>query len=606
MNDTRIRFWNQCLVVIALLLVGGCSDHAVQQPNVILVMTDDQGYGDLSAHGNPVLETPHLDQLHSESIRFTDFHAAPMCTPTRGQLMTGVDAIRNGAMNVSSGRTLLRREFPTMPEVFREGGYQTGIFGKWHLGDNYPYRPQDRGFDESLWFPSSHISSLPDYWENDYFDDTYIRNGHRQAYTGYTSDVFFSEAIEWMRRVAESDQRFFCYIPTAAPHGPLFVPDKYRGPIAARLAEVETSLPGWNPDRGPALVSFLAMIANIDENMGRLEAFLSEAGLRDNTILIFLTDNGSTLGPHYYNAGMRGGKVTLWEGGHRVPCFVRWPEGGLREPGDMGGLAQVQDLLPTLIELCSLRSPKTHSDGANLAGVLRGETVPPEDRMLVINYSRMPIRQPATVMREGAAVLWKRWRLLEDRELYNLDADPRQATNVISEHPEVVSRMRAHLDQWWAGVEDRANTFEYVTIGSDKENPAMLSACEWADVFVDQQGQVRLGVPKNGFWHLEVASEGNYHFELRRWPREAGLPFQGSVPETRVTDGVLRAGKALPISRARIQIGEFSDEAIVSENDQAVHFSTKLTQGKTRLQTWFLDSSGQELCGAYYVYIRKE
>jgi len=169
---------------------------AASRPNVIVLLTDDQGYGDLSCHGNPVLKTPNLDRLYSQSVRFTDFHVAPMCTPTRGQLMTGVDALRNGAMNVSSGRTPLRLEYPTMANVFRANGYRTAMFGKWHLGDNYPYRPQDRGFEKAIWFPSSHISSAPDYWNNDYFDDVYRHNGERQAFKGYCTDVFFREAMQ--------------------------------------------------------------------------------------------------------------------------------------------------------------------------------------------------------------------------------------------------------------------------------------------------------------------------------------------------------------------------------------------------------------------------
>ncbi|HAK97144.1 MAG TPA: hypothetical protein DCM87_19685, partial [Planctomycetes bacterium] len=332
------------------------SAAAAARPNVIVVITDDQGYGELSSHGNPVLRTPHLDRLRSESVRFADFHAAPMCTPTRGQLMTGRDALRNGAMNVSSGRTLLRRGIPTMADLFAASGWRTGLFGKWHLGDAYPYRPQDRGFHESIWFPSSHIGSLPDAWENDYFDDTYIHNGRARAFKGYTTDVFFGEAIAWMKAEAAAGRPFFCYLATAAPHGPHFVPDRCRAPVRAALEAAREKLASQRPEETRAmdanvereLVSYLAMIADIDEHMGRLEAFLREQGLRENTLLIFLTDNGSTFGPRYFNAGMKGGKTTLWEGGHRVPCFVRWPAGGLRPAGDVGGLTQVQDILPTL------------------------------------------------------------------------------------------------------------------------------------------------------------------------------------------------------------------------------------------------------------------
>ncbi|MBW3599978.1 MAG: arylsulfatase, partial [Planctomycetes bacterium] len=365
----RRRFMIRIVWLAALSLMGLLlgTANAAERANVIVVITDDQGYGDLSCHGNPVVRTPNLDQLYSESLRHTDFHAAPMCTPTRGQLMTGLDAFRNGAMNVSSGRTLLRRGLPTMADVFAASGYRTGIFGKWHLGDNYPFRPHDCGFHEALWFPSSHINSVPDYWNNDYFDDTYLHNGRRRKYDGYCTDIFFAEAIDWMKRQADQGQSFFTYLPLNAPHGPLFVPERYRRPVRERLSAAEAKLPDLNPGQRASLVSFLAMIENIDENVGRLESFLADHGLRENTLLIFLTDNGSTFGPRYYNAGMKGGKTTLWEGGHRVPLFVRWPGGGFAPPRDVGELTQVQDLLPTLIDVCGLAPPADATfDGVSL------------------------------------------------------------------------------------------------------------------------------------------------------------------------------------------------------------------------------------------------
>ena len=406
-----------------------------RRPNVIIVITDDQGYGDLACHGNPVAVTPNLDQLHDESVRLVDFHAAPMCTSTRGQMLTGLDAARNGAVNVSSGRTLLRADLPTMADIFRAGGYRTGVFGKWHLGDNYPYRPQDRGFEESLWFPSSHISSLPDYWENDYFDDVYCRNGMRERYEGYCTEVFFREAMAWMLDCVDADEPFFAYLPTNAPHYPLWVPAEDREAAEAAFVAGEDALPELEPDLRARIIRFLAMIRNVDTHVGELRAFLHELAIEENTILFFMTDNGSTFGPLYYNAGMRGGKVTLWEGGHRVPCFVHWPDGGLGAPRDIAGLTQIQDLLPTLIDFCGLEpSYKESLDGISLASTLRGEELPPEDRMLFVNYSRMPRTDYPTpdarsVMRsEGTGVLWRRWRLLEETELYDLDSDPMQKT----------------------------------------------------------------------------------------------------------------------------------------------------------------------------------
>ncbi len=306
-------------------------------------------------------------------------------------MLTGLDAARNGAVNVSSGRTLLRADLQTMADIFHAGGYRTGLFGKWHLGDNYPYRPQDRGFEESLWFPSSHISSLPDYWENDYFDDVYCHNGTRERYEGYCTEVFFREAMAWMQERVDADEPFFAYLPTNAPHYPLWAPAEDREAAEAAFAAGEDALPELEPSLRTRIIRFLAMIRNVDTHVGELRAFLRELAIEENTILIFMTDNGSTFGPTYYNAGMRGGKVTLWEGGHRVPCFVHWPNGNLGEPRDIAGLTQIQDLLPTFIDLCGLSQPRSHEmDGISLAPVLRGEASPPEERMLFVNYSRMP------------------------------------------------------------------------------------------------------------------------------------------------------------------------------------------------------------------------
>ena len=360
-------------------------------------MTDDQGYGDLSCHGNPVVRTPNLDAIHDAGVRFGDFHVAPMCTPTRGQLMTGVDAARNGAINVSAGRTMLKAGLPTVADAFRAGGYRTGLFGKWHLGDNYPSRPMDRGFDDCLWFPSSHLNSVPDHWNNDYFDDVLRRNDRPEAHAGYCTDVFFREAMRWMgeqQAAVGGGRPFFCYLPTNAPHSPHWVPASYREAVEGRLAEAEArgEVPALEPGQRRELVRFLAMIENIDENVGGLDRFLRDRNLFDNTIVLFLTDNGSTFGHAYFPAGMRGGKTQLWEGGHRVPLFVRWPDGGLGPPRRIDGLAQAQDVMPTLLDLCAIDSPDDwRGDGISLAPALRGEFELPSDRTLVINYSRMPV-----------------------------------------------------------------------------------------------------------------------------------------------------------------------------------------------------------------------
>lgn len=556
------------------------------RPNIIIVLTDDQGYGDLSVHGNPVLKTPHLDRLHAESVRFTDFHVAPMCTPTRGQLLTGVDALRNGAMNVSSGRVHVRRDFPTMPEILAANGYRTGMFGKWHLGDNYPYRPQDRGFQESIWFPSSHIPSAAGYFNNDYFDDVYTHNGVAQKFEGYTTDVFFREAKAWMRQQAERKEPFLCYLPLAAAHGPLFVPDRYREPYR---------------DQTHRDASFFGMIANIDDNIGQLDAFLRQTGLHENTIVIFMTDNGNPFVEPVFNAGMRGQKTTLYEGGHRVPFFIRWPGGKLRAAGDIGAPTHVQDVLPTLLDLSGVPPPAAAKfDGASLAGLLRGNARALPDRKFVIQFSRINDSKP----RKGdGVVLWKRWRLVADQELYDLTTDPAQTRNVIAQFPKVVAAMRDHYARWWAGVEPRVNEISPVHIGSEAENPSRLTPCEWVDVHFDQQRQVRV-TRKNGVWAVFVERDGDYEFSLRRWPVEADAPLTGAMPAYKGVDGTYAAGDAFPIASAELKIGDQRQTKPVATADRAANFTVVLKRGRTELQTWFRDAAGKEIAGAYYVHVR--
>ena len=465
---------------------------AATRPNVIVVMSDDQGYGDFSCHGNPVLKTPNLDRLHDQAIRLTDFHVAPMCSPTRGQLLTGMDAAANGATSVTAGRSFVRRGIPTMADIFAAGGYKTALFGKWHLGDSYPNLPMQRGFQESVFLQGWGITSIADLWQNDCFNGRFRHNGVLQEYPGYCTDVWFQLGIDWIRQRQAAGEPFFLYLPTNAPHGPCWVADKYKVPYKGR---------------GPA--NFFGMISNLDENVGRLLASLDETGLADNTILIFLHDNGGTAGVKLYNAGMRGGKTTCYEGGHRAACFIRWPAGRLRAPGDVDALAEVQDLLPTLVELCGLPTPKAaRFDGASLAQVLRDPAAKLPERTLVVQYGQTPEKW-------DSAVLWNKWRLVKGTELYDLTRDPGQQKNVADERSDILSRMRAHYESWWAGVESRLADFSPISIGADQENPVRLTAADWADVYCDNMKDVRDGLNKNGPWHVLVEKDGTYRISLR-------------------------------------------------------------------------------------------
>ncbi|MFB3829592.1 MAG: arylsulfatase [Bryobacteraceae bacterium] len=573
---------------------AGLNARTQARPNVILILTDDQGYGDLSCHGNPAVKTPNIDRLYGQSVRLTDFHVAPMCTPTRSQLMTGRDCLANGAHRVCSGQSFIRPGIPTMAEIFSAAGYRTGLFGKWHLGDNYPHRPHDRGFQESVHHKGWGVGCVPDPWNNDYFNDLYCHNGKLQRYAGYCTDVWFSEACRFIEECGRRREPFFAYIATNAPHGPLFTPDKCREPYKAR---------------GMALASFFGMIANIDENTGKLEDLLARTGLRDNTILIFMTDNGATAGFNFYNAGMRGKKTDLYEGGHRVPFFLRWPAGRLRAPGDVGALAECQDVLPTLMDLCGIKAG-ARFDGVSLAPSLRGAAQPAlGERVLVVQYGRQPQPEFIPVAKWDSAVMWNRWRLVAGKELFNLESDPGQKNDVAAANPKIVAKLRDRYERWWAEIEPSLAEPVPIVIGSGREPVTCLTSHDWVDANTANASAIRAGARRNGPWHVRVERAGRYEISLRRWPEEAGAAIVAGLPAHRPEDGnfpvVYPEGKALPVARARLKAGASDETKAVRAEDRAATFQINLAAGGTQIQTWFLSAQGEELCGAYYTYVRR-
>lgn len=556
---------------------------AARRPNVILVITDDQGYGDLACHGNPVIRTRHLDRLHSESVRFTNFHVDPLCSPTRSALMTGRYACRTGVWATIMGRSLLRRDEVSMAEVFSASGYRTGIFGKWHLGDNYPFRPQDRGFGEALVHGGGGVGQTPDYWGNTYFDDTYFRHGKPEKSRGYCTDVFFDAALRFIE--AQRDRPFFVYLPTNAPHSPFNVAERYSRPYR------EQGLPAQ-------LASFYGMITNIDENMGRLRASLKQLGLEDNTLLVWMTDNGSALGVMRadgtsgfwgFNAGMRGAKGSPYEGGHRVPCFMRWPAAGIAGGRDIPRLAAHIDLLPTLIELAGLNSPRGVAfDGTSLAPLVtvRGGLA---ERTLVVQVhqrqenGKWAMEQPRQWL--GSAVMTDRWRLVNGGELYDLGADPGQTTDVAAGHAAVAAGLRKTYEDWYADVTRRAGEYCSIVLGSERENPVRLTCHDWhGDVVPWNHATIRKMPVANGFWAVEVERPGRYEFTLRHWPVEEDL--------------------ALKAVSARVRIADADHSVPVTPGSSSVTLTADLKAGNTRLETWLTDRDGVSR-GAFFVYVRR-
>ncbi len=429
---------------------------AGSRPNIIFVMTDDQGMGDLSCLGNPDLKTPNLDRLYRMSTRLTDFHVSPTCAPTRAALMSGRHEFKNGVTHTILERERMALSTVTIAEVLRAAGYRTGIFGKWHLGDQEPYQPHHRGFEEVFIhgaggigqaYPGS-CADAPPNQQNRYFDPVIRHNGRFVKTRGFCTDVFFRQALGWIKEQKDADAPFFVYLTPNAPHGPMIAPQEYKQPFLDAGFDENTA-------------GRYGMIVNIDDNMGLLVQKLDEWKLWDDTLLIFMTDNGQAGGrtcrrngkPYeLYHAGLRAGKGSPYEGGTRVPAFWRW-KGVLPEGQDIAALTAHIDLFPTFVELSGAQTPERTQklDGRSLVPLLEEPRAAWPDRYLFVHVGRWAKgADPDKSKYSRCAVRSARFRLVNNNELYDIQADPGETTNVIDQHPQVVEAMRAAYDAWWA------------------------------------------------------------------------------------------------------------------------------------------------------------
>lgn len=422
-------------------------------PNIIIVMTDDQGYGPLGKHGHPWIQTPNLDRLHGQSTRLTRFLVSPTCSPTRSALMTGRHPMRNGITHTILERERMTLDAVILPQVMKTAGYKSAIFGKWHLGDEEPFQPHRRGFDEVFIHGAGGIGqkyncSCADAPGNRYFDPIVRHNGVFKQTKGFCTDVFFSAALDWIDRQRNQDHPFLAYIATNAPHGPFLAPDKNR----ERFEKL-----GFTPKTA----GFYGMIENIDENMGRLLTALDRWDLDNNTILIFLSDNGMTGGGSgrpgkplakgypFYNARMKGLKGSVDEGGVRVPAFFRWP-GKFKAGRDIDAVTAHIDLLPTLAEIAGAKLPENQVEGRSFLGLLNGKKTQWPDRFLVNHKGRWPKGEDPRLSKwKNFSVRSQRFRLVGKDQLYDMVRDPGQSTNVAGQHPEMVQKMLDYYDDWW-------------------------------------------------------------------------------------------------------------------------------------------------------------
>lgn len=577
--------------LLSLLFLPQHSSAEPDRPNVIIILTDDQGLGDLSFYGNPVIETPHLDTLAGEGVNFAQFHVTSMCSPTRAALLTGKNPLENGVISTCQGLHSLRHETLTMAEAFSGAGYATGIFGKWHLGRNWPNRPEDRGFQESFTLYGFGQTGISSRWNNDYVDTWVVHNGEEKQTEGFCTDAFFNPSMDWMKKQAQAGKPFFAYISTNAPHFPFWAPEEWTKPFA------ETD----NPE-------FFAMVKNIDDNLGRLEEFLSENGLRENTILVFLTDNGTVGGKSTFNAGMKGNKATPWEGGHRVPLFVRYPAGEVEGGRTVEGLADVTDIFPTLMDLCEIEpANEAEFSGVSLVSALRGESELP-DRILTMHIQQHELRPLM------AAVMYQDWRLLWTDALYDLSEDPMQEVNAAEERPDIFYKLWSHYISYYHEYEEAATTPQPEVIGGPEQDVVVLDASYWiGGPRADGQINVRLAQskrfgPEGAPWKIEADASGIYEISLRRWPVESGLKLdEGAPPFQSVCSGEpVPAGVALPIRQASLDVNTVRYVAApFPEDPTAVTFKIEMAKGVHELHGIFRDAEGQPLCGAFYAYVRR-
>ena len=570
------------LLLVFAILAGNGLVLADERPNILLIMTDDQG-NNLGYRGNPHLQTPNIDTLAAESVRFTNFHQENKCTNTRAALLTGKYSHKTGAWRTSKGRSMMHPENITLAEALRDAGYRTGHFGKWHLGEEWPYRPQDQGFDKTVHHKTGGVSQISDYWGNDYFDDTYYDGDMPTPYKGYVTNVFFGEAMEFMRR--ESDKPFFAYLALNVTHLPLNVDKKYSEPYVVK------GLPS-------GVAQYYGIIDNLDENFGDLAAFLKAEGLDENTIVIFTTDDGAGAKAFInkgdddhviegWNMGLRGGKGSRYEGGHRVFFNMKIPGSDLSHDNDT--LVSVMDVFPTLLELAGART-ESDIDGRSFATWVEKPLAPEGDeRPILINY----FNPKDMHSRKDASVIWKNWRLTNAKELYDIDRDMAQRHDVATEHPELVKKLNGFYDNW--DSEARPYLAKIARFQLGHPDHPVIEMTTQDSYTVKQcnafnQGHVVALASCLAPHKVTFLRGGRYRFTLRRYPAYTGLPFGAKTKKYRSE----RLGTDFEPVSAALKVAGQEVKGPVDPEDQAVSFELDIKAGDTDVQTWVHGTTGGE------------
>ncbi len=580
------------------------SAQVKDRPNVIFVMPDDISHYAFSFYKADGPQTPNIDRLAKESVRLSDFHVSPSCSPTRAALLTGRPSDVVGVWHTINGRNMMRADEITMADIFKANGYATGLFFKWHLGDNYPFRPKDRGFEYVAWIKGGGTGQQPDYWGNT------NRNAHAWVNDklvemtdeddgiegAFTTNFFMNRAMDFMEENIQKKKPFFAYIPLGTAHAPHVMPPDARDGVKAQTGTIE----------------------NIDKNMGRLIKFLDDKGIADNTIFIFTTDNGS-------GTYLRGGKGSNYDGGTRVPCFIRWKNGNLGGDGkgkEVTALTAHIDWLPTFMDILDLKDVADRPEKLKIRGRSfrpfldddpTNDPIAYKNRAVTINdmwtefpekYKKLSVKKDSW---EGNEIKHK-WRLVRtssetDWELYDVLVDETQKNNIIGNtaYNGVVEELKEEYERWWQLVAERADEYTRIMIGHPEEPETDLHAHDFHGTVIWSQDDVKKGARGSGFIAVEFDHSGDYSFDLRRWPKEI-------QDETTLTSA--GPGKALAIASARIKIWN-GDVVYVDEKKTAdamadgVKFTIKkLPKGPAFIQTWFYNAAGEMEGAVYYNYVK--
>jgi len=544
------------LFPVLVLLSFAFHAIAAEPPNIVFILSDNQSYYEMGCHGHADLKTPNIDQLAGESVDFQNFHAPPYCSPSRAVILTGQYAMRHGIFTTIAGRSILHKDATTLPEVLKGAGYHSAIFGKWHLGFSYPYRPKDRGFDEVFVHGGGGIGQLEDYYGNTLFDSTFIHNDKVTPSKGYNTDVLFERAMAYIE--AKQDERFFCFVSTPVTHSPHHGPKELVAKLKADGVEGNLELYG--------------QIQNLDSNIGKMMAKLDELGMRDNTVLIYASDQGmSDRGaPH---GGQR--KGLGYDPAHHVPFMVRLPGA---EPKVSRRLAGMIDFYPTILELCGVESP-TQQDGLSLLPLIKNDPGYPADRTLVIQCPR----GKEAMKWKNAVVKTDRWRLVGQNKLYDAQQDPRQNTDVAGDQPEVVKQLRAVYEAYWDNLPEPTSTLCRHLLGHpDCRDEITLNAMDWYRGATPWHRGAYKGKAR-GAWAVTVVEDGRYRFEGRHFPREAD--------------------KADGASAATFKLGSVTAEQELEEGAKMAVFEVELKKGEFDLEIDFTVNDKQR--GALFVYVQK-